>query len=109
MGMRALNLETCLWSIYRINSTSGQLFSPVIGGFNGCHGLFFGDEIDDGLPVIARFEWQAHPQSPTLELIFLGWWCDMGSKLDNGTHQNLIQVEDAVNNLIWHRTRTSRT
>lgn len=65
MSMRTLNLETHLWSIYWINSTSGQLFNPVIGGFQGDHGLFYGDEVDDGIPVIARFEWQAHPASPT--------------------------------------------
>lgn len=65
MSMRALNLESHLWSIYWINSTSGKLFNPVIGGFQGDHGLFYGDEVDDGVPVIARFEWQAHPAAPT--------------------------------------------
>lgn len=64
MSLRTLNLETRLWSIYWINSTSGQLFNPVIGGFNGDRGLFYGDEVDDGVPVIARFEWQTHPASP---------------------------------------------
>lgn len=65
MSIRTLNLETHLWSIYWINSTSGQLFSPVIGGFNGDHGVFFGDDVDDGIPIVARFEWEAHPTSPT--------------------------------------------
>lgn len=65
MSMRTLNLETRLWSIYWINSMSGKLFSPVIGGFHSDHGLFYGDEVDDGVPVIARFEWKAHPYSPT--------------------------------------------
>lgn len=65
MSMRTLNLETHLWSIYWINSASGKLFNPVVGAFQGDHGLFYGDEIDDGVPVIARFEWQAHPTSPT--------------------------------------------
>lgn len=64
MSMRTLNLETHLWSIYWINSTSGRLFSPVIGGFNGDHGVFFGDDIDDGIPIVTRFEWEAHPVSP---------------------------------------------
>lgn len=64
MSMRTLNLDTHLWSIYWINSTSGELLSPVIGGFNGDHGVFYGDDFDDGVPVIVRFEWQAHPSSP---------------------------------------------
>lgn len=65
MSMRTLNIETGQWFIYWINSTSGQLLSPVIGGFNGTYGLFFGDEIDAGLPIISRFEWLVHPSTPT--------------------------------------------
>lgn len=65
MSMRTLNLETCQWSIYWINSTTGRLLNPVIGGFNGDHGLFYGDEVDAGVPVISRFEWLVHPSTPT--------------------------------------------
>lgn len=65
MSIRTLNLETGQWSIYWINSTSGRLLNPVIGGFNGTYGLFFGDELDAGLPVISRFEWLVHPSTPT--------------------------------------------
>ncbi len=65
MSMRTLNLETGQWSIYWINSTTGRLLNPVIGGFNGDHGLFYGDEVDAGVSVISRFEWLVHPSSPT--------------------------------------------
>lgn len=65
MSMRTLNLESNLWSIYWINSTSGKLLNPVIGGFKASHGLFFGDDVDAGSPVIVKFEWQTHPTSPT--------------------------------------------
>lgn len=65
MSMRTLNLETSLWSIYWINSTSGKLLNPVVGGFNGDHGVFFGDDVDGGVPIIVRFEWQTHSTSPT--------------------------------------------
>lgn len=62
MSVRTLDLEARLWSIYWINSTSGRLLNPVIGGFNGAHGLFYGDEIDANIPVISRFEWLVVPQ-----------------------------------------------
>lgn len=65
MSMRTLDLATGLWSIYWINSTSGRLLNPVIGGFSGDHGLFYGDDIDAGVPVISRFEWVVHPSAPT--------------------------------------------
>lgn len=65
MSMRTLDLETRLWSIYWINSTSGKLLNPVIGGFKGGHGLFYGDDVIDGLCVIVRFEWLADPTTPT--------------------------------------------
>lgn len=65
MSMRTLNLETGLWSIYWINSTVGRLLSPVIGGFNGEYGVFYGDDTDAGVPVVSRFEWLVHPSNPT--------------------------------------------
>ena len=65
MSMRTLNLEMGQWSIYWINSTTGRLLNPMIGGFNGDHGLFYGDEVDAGVPIISRFEWLVHPSTPT--------------------------------------------
>lgn len=64
MSMRALDLETHQWSIYWINSRSGRLFNPVIGGFNGTHGLFYGDDLDADVPIISRFEWTVHASTP---------------------------------------------
>lgn len=70
MSMRTLDLETCLWSIFWINSTSGKLLNPVIGGFKGDHGVFFGDDVMDDTPVIVRFEWRSHPTAPTWEQLY---------------------------------------
>lgn len=72
MSMRSLDLETGLWSIYWINSTSGKLLSPVLGGFKGDHGVFYGDEVVDGEPIVVRFEWQAHPITPMWQQ-FYSW------------------------------------
>ncbi len=45
------------WSIYWANSLTGQLFPPVLGGFTGDCGEFFGDDTDDGRPVKVRYRW----------------------------------------------------
>jgi len=48
------------WSIYWVNSKSGKLFPPVVGGFTGERGEFFGVDEDDGHPVKVRFLWIKH-------------------------------------------------
>ncbi len=70
MSMRTLDLETYQWSIYWINSQFGKLLNPVIGGFNGTHGLFYGDDEDAGVSVICQFEWLVHPSTPTWKQSF---------------------------------------
>jgi hypothetical protein len=35
----------------------GTSFPPVVGGFRGAHGEFYGDDEDDGHPVKVRFTW----------------------------------------------------
>ncbi|MBL1421645.1 MAG: hypothetical protein COC24_014130 [Alphaproteobacteria bacterium] len=72
MSIRTLDLERSVWSIYWVNSTSGKLLNPVVGGFKGDHGVFYGDDVDGGAPIIVRFEWQAYPTSPTWEQ-FYSW------------------------------------
>lgn len=57
MTLRTLDHGTQRWSIYWINSTNGQLFPPVHGGFNGERGEFFGADSDDGRAVRVRFVW----------------------------------------------------
>ncbi|MEO8806319.1 MAG: hypothetical protein ABI433_09565 [Burkholderiaceae bacterium] len=57
MTLRTLDQATKRWSIYWINSNSGQLFPPVQGGFDGERGEFYGDDHDDGRAVQVRFIW----------------------------------------------------
>ena len=57
MTLRTLDQTTQRWSIYWINSTSGQLFPPVRGGFDGNRGEFYGEDTDDGGAVRVRFIW----------------------------------------------------
>jgi hypothetical protein len=57
MTVRTFSLEQRQWSIYWINSKTGDLFPPVVGGFTGDHGVFYGDDTDDGIPVKVVFNW----------------------------------------------------
>ncbi|MEJ7596366.1 MAG: hypothetical protein WKG01_00535 [Kofleriaceae bacterium] len=45
------------WSIYWVNSRSGTMFPPVLGGFDGKIGEFYGVDEDGGRPVKVRFRW----------------------------------------------------
>ena len=55
--LRTFNVQTRQWSIYWVNSRTGVLFPPVVGGFEGDRGVFYGDDEDDGIPVKERFIW----------------------------------------------------
>ena len=59
-SFRTLDHAARRWSIYWVNSTSGVLFPPVHGGFCGPRGEFYGDDVDEGWPVKARFVWTIH-------------------------------------------------
>src|SRR5215470_11697297 len=55
--LRTFDIETHRWSIYWVNSKTGVLFPPVVGGFDGDRGVFYGDDTDEGIPVKERFIW----------------------------------------------------
>jgi hypothetical protein len=57
MSLRTFDLVAQRWSIYWVNSTVGCLAPPVLGGFDGSIGTFEGTDVDDGVPVSARFTW----------------------------------------------------
>jgi hypothetical protein len=57
MTVRTFSLEKRQWSLYWINSKTGELFPPVVGGFTGDHGEFYGDDTDDGRPIKVVFHW----------------------------------------------------
>jgi hypothetical protein len=57
MTVRIFNPATRQWSLYWINSKTGVLFPPVVGGFTGDRGEFYGEDTDAGRAIKARFIW----------------------------------------------------
>jgi hypothetical protein len=57
LTLRAFNLAKHQWSIYWISSNDGELDTPVLGGFDGNRGEFYGKDQDNGRPVKVRFKW----------------------------------------------------
>src|ERR1700722_12605262 len=55
LTVRVFDLQRRQWSIYWINSRGGALVDPMIGGFRGNLGVFYGDDADDARPVRARY------------------------------------------------------
>ncbi len=55
--VRTLDLAAKRWAIYWINSRTGELQSPVHGGFTGLRGEFYGDDTDDGRAIQVQFVW----------------------------------------------------
>jgi hypothetical protein len=53
---RNFDLEKRQWSIYWVNSKNGKMFPPVVGGFTGDRGEFYGEDDDEG-PIKVRFLW----------------------------------------------------
>ena len=56
-SLRLFDPEKKIWSIFWIDSRSSKVEPPVAGGFDGAHGVFFGDDQWDGRPVRVRFQW----------------------------------------------------
>ena len=57
LTVRHFDLEKKQWSIYWISSREGKMLPPVVGGFDGPIGEFYGEDTDDGKPVKVRFRW----------------------------------------------------
>jgi hypothetical protein len=57
MALRHFDLARRQWSIYWIDSRDGRLQPPLHGGFDGDVGLFYGEDVDAGRPVLAEFRW----------------------------------------------------
>ena len=56
-SIRHLDLAARRWSIYWTTSNTGKLFPPVHGGFRGDRGEFYGTDVENGTPVLARYVW----------------------------------------------------
>src|SRR5215831_19133979 len=46
LTLRAFDLQKRQWLIYWVSSANGKLDTPVVGGFNGNHGEFYGEDQD---------------------------------------------------------------
>ncbi len=57
LTLRTFDLEKRQWSIYWVSSTTGRLDTPVVGGFAGAHGEFYGEDRDGERPVKVRYTW----------------------------------------------------
>jgi len=57
LTLRTFDLEKRQWSIYWVSSARGKLDSPVVGGFEGNRGEFYGEDRDGERPVKVRYTW----------------------------------------------------
>lgn len=57
MTVRHFDLAARRWSIHWLSSTTGAMDPPVVGGFTGDRGEFYGRDHDAGRPVRVRFVW----------------------------------------------------
>jgi hypothetical protein len=58
MAFRFFDAETTQWSIYWADSRRlGVLDPPVIGAFDGDAGVFEGEDVWGGRPILVRFTW----------------------------------------------------
>lgn len=65
-SIRTLDLAMRRWTIHWTTSDTGYLFAPVHGGFSAGRGEFYGNDVCDDRPVLARYLWldcgTAHPR-----------------------------------------------
>jgi hypothetical protein len=57
LAIRSFHLGNRQWSIRWVDSRTGAMDPPVVGGFDGDRGEFYGEDMDDGRPVKVRFRW----------------------------------------------------
>ena len=53
----SFDIEKHQWSLYWIDPKTGKLESPLVGGFNGMRGDFYGDDVENGHPIKVRYSW----------------------------------------------------
>lgn len=58
IALRVFDVARRQWSIYWIESRAGILLPPVVGGFTGDRGEFYGPDELDGAPVVFRYVWE---------------------------------------------------
>ncbi|RUL71123.1 hypothetical protein EKH80_19155 [Dyella choica] len=54
-SFRLYNPVTRQWGLYFVNSRSGTIGVPTVGGFSNGRGVFYDKETLDGKPILVRF------------------------------------------------------
>ena len=55
---RHFDIEKKQWAIYWLNSRDGRIQgTPVVGGFQGNVGHFYGEDVDEGRPIKVVYRW----------------------------------------------------
>jgi hypothetical protein len=67
---RTFHRGTRHWSIYWVNSRDGILQPPVHGGFRDGRGEFYGEDVDEGRPILVRYIWSRDSAAPRWEQAF---------------------------------------
>jgi hypothetical protein len=89
--LRLFDPSAATWSIWWSSTRApGRLEPPVVGHFEGDHGVFDCEDVIGGHAVVVRFEWRADASSPR--------WCQSFS-YDGGSTWKLN----------WEMTFTRRT
>ncbi|UBU11117.1 hypothetical protein [Nonomuraea gerenzanensis] len=71
LTLRVYDPASRQWSIYWASSTRGVLDTrPMVGGFDGDRGVFYGEESHEGRPVRCRFVWTAGADTARWEQAF---------------------------------------
>ena len=71
MTLRLFDPAEQQWQIWWSSTRApGRLDPPMSGGFDGAHGVFFGDDEVSGQPIKLRFDWYADTSSPRWEQRF---------------------------------------
>jgi hypothetical protein len=71
MTLRLYDPAEQLWRIWWSSTrVPGRLDPPMSGGFDGEHGVFFGDDVVNERPVRLRFDWYSETASPRWEQRF---------------------------------------
>lgn len=66
VAFRSFDRSAALWAIVWVSESDGLAQPAVVGRFAGDLGLFEGEDIDDGQPVLVRFIWdRCDPIAPT--------------------------------------------
>ncbi len=91
MSIRLYDADSGLWNIYWLAKGSPEIFPPVHGSFENGIGLFYGNDIEGGVPVKVIFRWSdITPTSATWEQRFSA---DDGSTWETNWFMHFTRVE----------------